>query len=401
MIPGAPARVIAIGAALVASALAAASITLIALNPNARLLPEGWGVAGYDAAFALLFAVVGALVAVRQPGNVIGWLLLLEAVLSGIQTVTDSYAAYALASAGAPGYAVAAWIPQWIWIASLGVFAVTLTVFPDGRPASRRWRAVVLSAPPVTFLITLLWALATPPAAIPGPPILDPLGLGPDHPLHTVAGMSALALAVYLVLGGASLYARMRHAGAVERQQIKWVALAAAIAGPAFAASLVTALVPTDPAIAKAAQVSSIATVLLFPVAVGVAILRYRLYDIDVLINRTLVYGSLTASLAGAYVASVLLLQTLLRPLTGGSDIAVAVSTLAVVALFQPLRRRIQDWVDRRFYRSRYDAQRTIDAFTSRLRAQVDLGDLERELVGVVAETVRPRHASLWLHRGD
>ncbi|MGH2451965.1 MAG: hypothetical protein ACRDGE_12005 [Candidatus Limnocylindria bacterium] len=376
-------RTLALLAGSLTLALAAASLALIATDPGLLLLPPDWGVAGFDAAFAIVFAAVGLLVTTRRPGNLVGWLLLLAGLLSGIQTITASYADHASALGAAPYGALAAWITGWIWIPAVGVIALTLLVFPNGRPASPGWAAVIVALIPVTAVVTVLWAVATPGA--------------PEHPLRELAGLSTLLLAAGFLAAAVSLGARMRRGGAVERQQIKWIAYAAALVGPALGLSIVTTLGSTDFAVAKATQVLAIVTVLFIPIAAAIAILRYRLYDIDLLINRTLVYGALTATLGAAYVGSVLLLQTVLRPFTADNEIAVAVSTLAVVALFQPLRRRIQGAVDRRFYRSRYDAARTLDAFAERLRDEVDLDQLRSELAGVVAETMRPRYVGVWL----
>jgi len=379
--------------------LSAASVVLIALHPATDFW-AGWGFAGYDAAFALVFGTVGLLVTTRRPGNVVGWLFLLFAVLSGAQAALNSYAQYAIV-AGWPGSAPTSWILEWVWIPELALLALILLLFPDGRHVSPRWRALAIALAPVTVAVTLLWAVASPTVVSETVSVatarIDPLGLGPTHPLRTVTSMSTLLLAAALLAGAISLRSRMRRGGPTERQQIKWIAFAGAFLGPAFAAMMLSTLYPLDPVIAKATEVLAIVAVLLIPVAAGIAILRYRLYDIDVLINRTLVYGAVTAILASTYFVAVVVLQALLRPFTSGNEFSVAASTLLVVALFQPFRRRIRDAVDRRFYRSRYDAARTLDAFSARLRDQVDLNALEREVLGVVGQTVQPTHAALWL----
>jgi hypothetical protein len=223
----------------------------------------------------------------------------------------------------------------------------------------------------------------------------NPIGLaGLENPEKSTVGAVLFGLVVVsMVAAVVSLVIRFRRSRGDERQQLKWFACAGA---------LLPLLAISDIILLPDVFIDLLFAVLtaFLPVAAGIAILRYRLYDIDALINRTLVYAALTLTLGVAYVGSVLLLQTALRPFTSGSDIAVAVSTLAVVALFQPLRRRIQDWVDRRFYRSRYDAQRTLDEFSSRLREEVDLAQLEGQLVTAVERTIRPTHASLWLRPG-
>jgi hypothetical protein len=201
-----------------------------------------------------------------------------------------------------------------------------------------------------------------------------------------------------LVLAAAAMRSRSRRATGLERQQLKWVTFAAAIAGVMIVADVLSFFLADDTSDYNTFRIVTLGIgFAVLPIAAGVAILRYRLYDIDVVINRALVYGSLTASLAGVYVGSVLLLQLALSDLTQGSGLAVAASTLAVAALFRPVRGRIQELVDRRFFRSRYDATRTVEAFGARLRDEVDLGALSLELQAVVAETMRPTHVSLWL----
>lgn len=393
-------RALALIAGLLAIALAGISFWLIAVTPGLNIF-AGWGFTGYDGVFALVYAALGLLITTRRPHNVIGWLFVISALLSGIQTVTASYAHHAL-TLGRPGGSEAAWITGWIWIPAVGVITLTLLLFPDGRLPSPVWRWAVYGLIPVTTLVTLLWAVATPDSAATLDPFaIDPLGLSPDHPLRVIAGPSLLLLTLWLLVGAASLVARMRHAGSVERQQIKWVLYAAALVGPAIAGSAVTTLVPTDFALTKATQLLGVGSVLLVPVAAGVAILRYRLYDIDVLINRTLVYGAVSAILGAAYVLGVIVFQSLLRPFTGGSELAIAVSTLIVAALFQPVRARVQNAVDRRFYRARYDAARTLDEFSDRLRGDLDLDSVQTDLVDVLHDTLRPVHASVWLRQTE
>ena len=389
-------RVLALAGGASAFVLSAASLVLIALHPATDFW-AGWGFAGYDAAFAVVFGAVGLIVTTRRPGNVVGWLFLASAIFSGAQTALNSYSQYALA-AGWPAAGVTVWVAGWIWLPSLSLIALILLLFPDGRPVSPRWRAVAIALVPVTAAVTLLWALAGPDDAALSPVAeIDPLGLGPTHPLRTLTGLSTLLLAAALLAAAVSLRSRMRRGDPTERQQVKWIAFAGALLGPAFASSVLTMIFPVDPVFAKVAQLLAVAAVLLVPVAAGVAILRYRLYDIDVLINRTLVYGALSAALVGIYFGVVVFFQSVLRPFTAGSELAVAGSTLATLALVQPLRRRIQDAVDRRFSRSRYDAARTLDAFSVRLRDEVDLDAVRADLIGAVRDTVRPAHASLWL----
>jgi hypothetical protein len=197
------------------------------------------------------------------------------------------------------------------------------------------------------------------------------------------------------------LVRRFRRSRGVERQQLKWLATAGAVVASVFLISIVTSAVAApagrEPAWLLVLNQLSFLLWALLPISIGIAILRHGLYSIDVVINRALVYGSLTASLALAYLGSVLLLQLVLSPLTDQSDLAVAVSTLAVAAVFRPARARIQDVVDRRFYRGRYDAARTLESFSERLRHEVDLESVSADMRDVVQQTVQPIHVSLWL----
>jgi hypothetical protein len=226
------------------------------------------------------------------------------------------------------------------------------------------------------------------------PQLTNPYGV--DSPLiDALQGLSWLLLVIAIVGSVASLILRFRRARGEQRQQMKWLAFAGAVAGT-FVIVFTVLYDVVGEAVANSAIMLG---VLSLPLAAGSAILRYRLYDIDVVINRTLVYGALTATLAAVYLGFVLLLQLLLGGITGDSSLAVAVSTLAVAALFRPARGRIQDVVDRRFYRRKYDAQRTLEAFSARLRDQVDLGTLNAELNSVVRDTLQPAHVSLWLRQ--
>ena len=262
-------------------------------------------------------------------------------------------------------------------------------LFPDGRPLSRAWRRVAWCAGAGIVGVLFVSVVTSRPGDFPrldNPFALDGVAI------EALEVLSILALYTGLFGGVASIVLRFRRAGRVQRQQIKWLATAGA---------LLAVVMPLDVALAgvlgDAAYLMTTTAVLGLPAAVGVAILRHRLYDIDVVINRTLVYGALTATLAGAYLGAVLLLQLALSPLTASSSLAIAGSTLAVAALFQPARRRIQAIVDRRFYRRKYDAAQTIERFGARLRDEVSLDALSEDLCAVVAETMQPAHVSLWL----
>jgi hypothetical protein len=345
-------------------------------------------------AITLVFAATGVLIASRHPANAIGWLFLSAAMAAGLGSLARSYADYWVASGAGPDRIgkTAAWYEDLSWMPFVLVPATfLLLLFPDGRLLSSRWRPIAWCA--ALGIATTFVTQGLHPGRISDyPQIRNPYGV--ESALRD--GLEGLALlAEFVGIGGSalSLILRFRRARREQRQQVKWLALAGAIAA-------VTVVVGTSAYNVLGEAVANVAimlSVLGLPVATGIAILRYRLYDIDVVINRTLVYGALTATLAGTYAGTVLLLQLLLNGATGNSSLAVAASTLAVAALFRPARRRIQAAVDRRFYRRKFNAQRTLESFAGRLRDQVALDALEAELRGVVTETMQPAHVSLWL----
>ena len=365
----------------------------LALALLAAALPLGIGVEpAFDLVgfhlFAVVLATAGLLVASRHPSNPVGWLFLGIGVFEGLDELAQAYGERAAHDA-LPAGEIGAWVTTWIWIPTPTLLALVFVLFPDGRLSSRRWRIV-----PVLGLAGC--ALAVPGFA------LSPGGgteyAGGENPfgvqglvidLLVALGMGFLMAA--LIAAAASLFFRFRRARGVERQQLKWFALAASCFG---VAAPVTGALWTQTILAEVLLLFALAMI---PVAAAIAILRYRLYDIDVVINRTLVYGALTATLALAYLGSVILLQLALRPLTQESGLAIAASTLAVAALFRPARQRIQRTVDRRFYRRKYDATRTLERFGARLRDEVDLDALGADLRAVVNDTMQPAHVSLWL----
>jgi hypothetical protein len=337
--------------------------------------------------FVLAFATVGALVASRQPRNPIGWILLGagSAYTVGGLTITQ------VESSG-PVDPLLAWLSTWVWVAGIGPAATFgLLLFPEGRLPSRRWRPLAWTAAAANSLV--IAGIALKPGRFEGTAIENPLGLSAAPGLPDVlATAGGFAIAFALAGSIASLFVRFRHARSVERQQLKWLTYAGALVGVALLCSFVLEAILLEQVVEVTNTIISLALAAV-PVAMGMAILRHRLYDIDVVINRTLVYGALTATLGGAYLGLVLLIG-----LTAGeSDVAIAGSTLAVAALFRPARARIQAVVDRRFYRRRYDAARTLEAFSGRLRGELDLEALGDDLRAVVRDTVQPAHVSLWL----
>jgi hypothetical protein len=355
----------------------------------------------------LAYGTVGALIASRRPGNAIGWIFCAVALSLAVASAASGYADYGLyGSRGAlPAPELAAWFGVWLNIVVLFVAPCLLfLLFPDGRPPSPRWR-------PVVWLVALtgcgtFFTLAFSPGQLdqytyPGLP--NPLGVGGGvgEGLAAIESFGNGVLPVAVLASISSTIVRFRRSGGRERLQLKWVFYTAALTAASFLVSFALPE-PVPQAVEDAVFFLGVAAFAAIPVAAGVAILRYRLYDIDVLINRTLVYGALTLSLAAVYVVAVVSLQNLFRALTGqGSQLAVVASTLMIAALFGPLRRRVQGFIDRRFYRRKYDAAKTLEAFSTRLRDETDLETLKGDLVGVVRETVQPAHARLWLRDAE
>ena len=360
------------------------------------------------------FSGVGLIVALRRPGHPVGWLFLVVGACLALTFFLPAYSWRALV--GAPGTlpgGEVALLGGWLWMPGIGSMLVAVMLFPSGRPLSRRW-AIAIAAMSALFAVALISA-AFAPAPVPLPlPFTEGLTRRPGQDVATIpnpfgvgAPLGDVLLALTPFTQGALLpfplsalvavVLRFARSSGTERLQLKWFAYAASVS---LMLSIVVFGLPRG-ILPDIAWFPVVLTFGLIPVGAGIAILRYRLYDIDLLINRTLVYGATSAGLLATYVLSVLALSTLLRPLTGSSDLAVAGSTLAVVALFGPLRRRIQRAVDRRFYRSRYDAARTLDAFGLRLRNEVDLDSVRADLLDVVRDTVRPAHASVWLRERE
>jgi len=357
-----------------------------ALNPVQVLTGEE----GILALLSLVFVTTGAFLAGRRPANPVGWLLTGWGLVMGFGTLTGAWVDRALVRdpGSLPGAGWVAWAEAVVWHPAFGLLAFLLLLFPHGRLPSPRWRpfawatvavylALSLSAALSPAAIELYYPDATPPLRLAVSPVADAV-------FDTLLVGQLLLLAVALT----SLVLRLRRARGEERQQVKWFVYTVVSVVLVFAS---TTLVLGEGYLFPIFG--------LIPVSVAVAVLKYRLYEIDRLINRTLVYGLLTALLAGVYAALVFLLGYVLDPVTGESSLAVAAATLAVAALFQPARRRVQRVVDRRFDRARYDAARTVEAFSGRLRDQVDLDTLAAELLGVVDQTVQPATASLWLRR--
>jgi hypothetical protein len=391
-------------AAWLAWTLCAVSLLIMALSLTLILfgrstpLPDGWlswqgqaissvGVIGAP--------VLGGLIASRRPENPYGWLWLGLSLGLALLLFAQVYAAYSLMAQ--PGSLPA---PRTVgnvmagvgWTIGIALVPFLLLLFPTGRLPSRRWRYV-----PGAVVVAGAVALSVGPF-VPGRsafvPVENPLGVGGTvgQAIAILVNAAVVVVLIAFVPSALSLIFRYRRAGGVERQQLKWFAYAAVLLVAEWSIQFLY-----EPPGAWDALVEVVPFTVLY-VAVGVAILRYRLYDIDRIINRTLVYGALTVALAAVYFGGVTLLQGVFRAVTGqGSTLAVVASTLVLAALFSPLRRRIQDFIDRRFYRRKYDAEKTLATFSARLRDETDLEQLTDGLLAVLRETIQPAHASVWL----
>jgi hypothetical protein len=345
-------------------------------------------------ALFLAFPTVGALVASRQPRNPIGWIFCAQGVALALLALSDAYARYTFDNPGLlPGGVVSAWLSTLLWLPTIALgITLLLLVFPTGRLLSRRWRLWVVIAVGGTVINVVAAGLQPGPLYEPYSSYSNLFGISGTRALmESLKGIGFLLLLFGLVASIVSLGVRLRRSRATERQQLKWLVYDAALVGliaPFFLGVESLTLVAVLGVFAYAS----------IPVATGVAILKYHLYDIDLLINRTLVYGPLTATLVALYFGGVVLLQSLIVALTGQqSTLAVVASTLLIAGLFNPLRRRIQAFIDRRFYRRKYDAAKTLETFSAKLRDETDLDALSDDLVGVVNETMQPAHVSLWL----
>jgi hypothetical protein len=350
--------------------------------------------------FIVAFSTFGALVASRRSGNAVGWIMCGAAFAYAIASASVSYAETRIeAGAGLSTVGeLAAWVGAWAWITGAGPAAsLLLLLFPDGKLPSRRFRPVAWLA--IGGIISIFASIAFVPGPIPDvESVTNPAGIsGAASILKGVGNVGGIAFVIGVLGSLVSIVIRYRRAGMEMRQQLKWLTYAAGLVGIALVGSVLAEALISPPGLAS--DVSNLLvtfSLTAIPVAIGMAILKHRLYDIDLIINRTLVYGGLTALLAASYFGIVVLLQGLV-PGVGDSDLTIAGSTLAVAALFRPLRARVQGFIDRRFYRRKVDAQRTLESFSSRLRDDVDLDHLSADLLGVVRDTMQPAHASLWM----
>jgi len=354
------------------------------------------------------FPVVGVLIASRRPGNAIGWICLITGLFWTAFFEGDTSSAYELARTGTVQSSVKMdALMQANWVFPVGLLAIyMILLFPDGRLPSRRWRPFAFFAGAVMVLINVSFVLAPGPLDS-HPGVQNPFGLEQFPWLKGAVVITILLLPLCILVSAFSLVLRFRRANREMREQIKWLAFAATFVGLMYLVTLVSGLLFSPdsyttnepaPLWVSLSQQLSFVSFTSVPIAIGFAVLKYRLYDIEIIINRALVYGPLTAALVLIYVGGVVSLQYAFRSLTGSeSQLAIVASTLAIAALFNPLRRRIQNVTDRRFYRRKYDAAKTLEAFSSRLRNETDLDALGADVLAVVRETMQPEHVSLWL----
>jgi hypothetical protein len=352
------------------------------------------------------FAVVGALLVAKRPTNLIGWIMAAIALMVSIFNAGGAYATYVMLTRGQPDAlaVVGAWTANCYWFVMLALALFYLPMlFPDGHLPSRRWLPVAVLAGIAAsgFVLPRAFMDTLPLNEAPGYRIDNPIGiegLGSVENLPLFGVLLNGLLVIAFVGAAASVVVRFRRSRGVERLQMKWFVYVTVVL---VGGSILTSVIGVATGLRWLEQFSfvlSMVALVGLPIAVGIAIFRYRLYEIDLVINRTLVYGPLTALLVLFYLAGVVSLQYVFRALTGQeSQIAIVASTLLIAALFTPLRRRIQSFIDRRFYRSKYDARKTLEAFSIKLRDETDLKALNNELVGVVRETMQPAHVSVWL----
>lgn len=369
--------------------MAAAITTELKVDPQ----PDVWVAMGL--AFTAL-STVGLIVVLRRPSNPIGWIFVVVPVVANVGNFASSYADVALiAKPGSyPAGIWAAWLASWGWYVAMMAIGLIPILFPEGLP-SRRWRPFLWLGVGGMALLALTFGLA------PGPLDWSPSGTSFSNPLGVeflgdvadlLQGVAGVSWFTCFGAGIVSLGVKLRRSRGIQRQQIK----AFAVGGLVTAVLLGTSILLDGFLPDALSTIMFAAMVMALPVSAGLAILRYRLYDIDRILNRGIVYIAVTVLLLGTYMGSVIALQNVFR-IGGDSDLAIVMSTLAVAALFTPVRKRVQEAVDRRFYRRKYNAQKTLQDFGVRLRDEVDLEQLETELEAVVRTTIQPSHASLWL----
>jgi len=388
---------------LISLAIVISEVDLLSGGGSAGMLYLA-GEALISLAAPAIFAVVAALIVSRQPRNTIGWVLMVPVGFFVVSAPLEIYIEHVAQETPAPTVPLllVVWFNNWNWLLLIFPLLYIPLLFPNGRPPTPRWRwvsvAAVVWATPFVLIVTLSrqFRADTTPALV----LDNPIGVLGHDAGERLFGIWIVGLLGLVVVCAAALFVRYRRADNTERTQIKWLLYASAAFLVVYGGGFLSGVVGTTALGGYIWGVFFPLSVMALPTAIGIAILRYRLYEIDILINRTLVYGALTAALVAVYFGGVATIQAAFRALTGQeqqTQLAVVVSTLAIAALFNPLRRRIQSFIDRRFYRGKYDARKTLEAFSAKLRDETDLEALSDELAGVVRETMQPAHVSLWL----
>jgi hypothetical protein len=403
---------------LVAIAIALAQAIVLALGVGIAQIGRAEGlftdssliVDVLGAMTTMAFPLVGLVIVSRRPGNTIGWLFL---VANLGWAISNTAAAYAECSTLAPtmtGAAAAAWLATWPGALSIAAYVLIVLLFPDGLPLSTRWRRLTWFVIAYGMTDAAMAAFGAGPIQsllLDGIAMANPLGLG--GPLGAAMGDLAngpfqLGMLVLFAVATIGLVLRFRRSRGVEREQMKWLAWAVAITAALWISSVPAMMaygsLADAPWWVRVWNELSTDSAVVIPIAAGIAITRYRLYDIDRIVSRTVAYGVVTGLLALLFAGLVLALQGLLAPFTAGNGLAVAASTLVVAATFQPLRGRVQRLVDRRFDRSRYDAEAVVGAFVARVRDEVELEALAGEVVRTARRTVAPASAAVWLRSG-
>ncbi len=382
--------------ALLTSAMILLAVATGDLSPTTILAP----LAG------ALTVTTGAILVTRLPGNRIGWLLWIGGMLIVTTRVTQGLADHGLTSnpGSIPGAIWIGWVNAWIGLPAVVTLPVFLPLlFPTGRAPSPRWRVVSWAAVGAIGLGAGIAAVSPFPVGTYPPDVVNPVQIGGSagEALAFLGNLVDLVLFIVLVLASWSLVIRYRRARGVEREQLKWFVFVGIIAVGSFIFAAANVSNTTGPlaTIDNLAWTLGFLALAMIPIAIGIAILRYHLYEIDRLISRSISWTLITVLVAALFAGSILALQGLLAPMLRSNDLAVAGSTLLVFALFQPIQRRVQRLVDRRFNRARYDADRTISAFAARLRDEVDLEHLRAEILATVGQTVEPSNVSLWLRQ--
>jgi hypothetical protein len=396
---GLPLALIAVIACLAMTVAAVVSLAL----PGSELLPNRPGIADFLAiiAIVLAFPIVGLVIAWKRPTNPVGWLFLVTGLMMALNIFSAEYSGrVAFADASLPGAPLLAWAESMWLLGPLVALPLAIVLFPDGRLPSSRWRPALTVAVSLALIVTAMAALS--PGDLVGYEgrIVNPLG-APGEVGRLAAWAAEVGTILQLLpslIAIAAIGVRLRRAGGAERQQLKWLLYPLALFVTMI--SIGIAVASTQPALAD--DVVWMFTVALLalaavPIAAGIAILRHRLYDIDVVIRRTVVYGAVVVILGISYVGLVLGFQGLLTWFSGGDTLPVALSTLLIAAMFVPVRTRVRQMVDRRFYRSRYDAQRTVESFAVGLRDEVELTAVRQALADTVGQAVRPASVGVWL----